>query len=172
MQRTNSSGDMSATSRHTGLPSIFAHRSQTALTTAPVARWMAPLSGPIQRSWLSEVTWRQKRAHVGGDVLHVEPDHEVPHRTNSRAADLVAAADGEGQPVAFEPGRVRRQDDVGGRIVRIGIHRIRPVEMLRGREAQVEHLHSGYAGHGKSPDRACSLRKTSGGGRSASARAV
>jgi hypothetical protein len=31
-----------------------------AFTTAAVARWMAPFSGPIQRSWLSRVTRRQK----------------------------------------------------------------------------------------------------------------
>jgi hypothetical protein len=31
------------------------------LTTAPVARWIAPLSGPIQRNWLSDVMKRQKR---------------------------------------------------------------------------------------------------------------
>lgn len=61
MQRTSSAGVMSATSCQTGLPSALAHRSQAALTTAPVARWIAPLSGPIQRSWLSPVTWRQNR---------------------------------------------------------------------------------------------------------------
>ena len=54
MQRTSSSGDMSATSFQTGLPSALAHRSHTALTQAPVAKWIAPLSGPIHRSWLSE----------------------------------------------------------------------------------------------------------------------
>ena len=58
-QRTSACGLMSASSFHTGLPSLFAHRSHTALTTAAVARWMAPFSGPIQRSWLSPVTWRQ-----------------------------------------------------------------------------------------------------------------
>ncbi len=31
-----------------------------ALTTAAVPRWMAPFSGPIQRSWLSRVTVFQK----------------------------------------------------------------------------------------------------------------
>ncbi len=61
MQRTSSSGDMSATSCHTGLPSDLDQRSHIAFTIAPVARWIAPLSGPIQRSWLSEVTCRQKR---------------------------------------------------------------------------------------------------------------
>ena len=45
-------GVMSASSFQSGLPSDFAYRSQTALTTAAVARWITPFSGPIQRSWL------------------------------------------------------------------------------------------------------------------------
>lgn len=61
MQRTSSAGLISDTRRHSGLASLLAHRSQTAFTTAAVARWMAPLSGPIQRSWLSEVTCLQNR---------------------------------------------------------------------------------------------------------------
>ncbi len=60
-QRTSSAGDMSHTSFHSGLPSAFAHRSHTALTSAAVARWIAPFSGPIQRSCESPVTVRQKR---------------------------------------------------------------------------------------------------------------
>ena len=60
MQRTTSAGLMSARSFHTGLRSAFAQRSQTAFTTAAVARWIAPFSGPIQRSWLSPVICRQK----------------------------------------------------------------------------------------------------------------
>jgi DNA-binding MarR family transcriptional regulator len=50
MQRTSYTGLIFATSRRTGLPSVLAQRSQTALTTAPVARCMAPLFGPIQRA--------------------------------------------------------------------------------------------------------------------------
>ena len=59
MHATTCSGVMSTRSFQTGLPSILAQRSQTAFTTAAVARWMAPFSGPIQRSWLSPVTVRQ-----------------------------------------------------------------------------------------------------------------
>ena len=40
-------------------PRVFAKRSQTALTTAAVARWITPFSGPIQRSWLSPTSVRQ-----------------------------------------------------------------------------------------------------------------
>ena len=49
-----------ASSCQSGLPSRFAQRSQTALTTAAVARWMTPFSGPSQRSCLSETSERQK----------------------------------------------------------------------------------------------------------------
>src|SRR5437899_3169813 len=61
MQRTTSAGLMSASSFHTGLRSAFAHRSHTEFTMAAVARCIAPLSGPIQRSCGSPVISRQKR---------------------------------------------------------------------------------------------------------------
>ncbi len=51
---------MSTTSFHSGFPSARAHRSQTALTSAAVARWITPFSGPIQRRCESPVTSRQK----------------------------------------------------------------------------------------------------------------
>lgn len=57
---TSSSGAMSLSSFHSGLSSVRAHRSQTALTSAAVARWMTPFSGPSHRSWLSPVRWCQK----------------------------------------------------------------------------------------------------------------
>ena len=50
------SGVRSASSFQTGLPSRRAHRSQSAFTTAAVAMWTMPRSGPIQRScgsWVS-----------------------------------------------------------------------------------------------------------------------
>lgn len=40
----------------------FAQRSHTALTIAAVAMWMAPFSGPSQRAWPSEASFRQKPA--------------------------------------------------------------------------------------------------------------
>ena len=86
--RTSSSGLMSATRRHTGLPRPW-QESHTALTTAPVARWMAPLSGPIQRSWLSDVTWR-RAAHVGGDPVQLQPDDVAGQGLDGGAADVVA----------------------------------------------------------------------------------
>ena len=60
IKATSSSGVMSTRSFQSGLPAVFANRSQTALTTAAVARWMTPFSGPIQRSWLSPTSSRQK----------------------------------------------------------------------------------------------------------------
>ncbi len=51
---------MSTSSFQSGLPARFATRSQAALTTAAVARWMTPFSGPIQRNWLSPTRSRQK----------------------------------------------------------------------------------------------------------------
>jgi len=41
MQETICSADMSLSSFQSGLASSFAHRSQTALTMAAVARWIA-----------------------------------------------------------------------------------------------------------------------------------
>ena len=62
MQPTSASGVMSASSFQSGLRSVFAQRSQIALTTAAVARWITPFSGPIQRSCESDVRRRQKPA--------------------------------------------------------------------------------------------------------------
>ena len=59
MHFTSSSGDMSATTFHTGFCSVFAHRSHRALTTADSARCMAPFSGPIHRTCPSETKYRQ-----------------------------------------------------------------------------------------------------------------
>ncbi len=60
MAATSSSGERCESSCQSGTPTSFAHRSQTAFTTAPAARWMTPFSGPSQRSWSSETSERQK----------------------------------------------------------------------------------------------------------------
>jgi hypothetical protein len=57
--RTSSSVGISASSRHSGTPASLARRSQTALTSAPVAMWMTPFSGPSHRSCTSAVSDRQ-----------------------------------------------------------------------------------------------------------------
>src|SRR5436309_1206545 len=71
--RTSSIGLRSTSSFHTGLPSAFAQRSHTAFTTAAVARCIAPLSGPIQRSWLSPVMRRQKAPMSAAIASSVSP---------------------------------------------------------------------------------------------------
>ena len=68
---------MSTSSFQSGLPARFAKRSQTAFTTAAVARWITPFSGPIQRSWLSPTRSRQNASHVA-EGLDVAPDDEGP----------------------------------------------------------------------------------------------
>ena len=95
---------MSTSSFQSGLPARFAKRSQTALTTAAVARWMTPFSGPIQRSWLSPTRSPPERAQVG-----VESPRPIGPTTSGASAstrgddDLGAAPDRERQAVALEP---------------------------------------------------------------------
>ena len=59
MQSTNCAGSISVTNFQTGTPRSLAHKSHTALTSAAVARWITPLSGPSQRSCEWFVTCRQ-----------------------------------------------------------------------------------------------------------------
>ena len=104
MQRTSSSGVISATSRHTGLPTDLAHRSHTALTTAPVAgEWPLVRPDPAQLAVAGEAP--PEGAHVGGDILQPLADDLMLQRADRRAADLVAAADGERQPVPLRSAR-------------------------------------------------------------------
>src|SRR5260370_36429600 len=57
---------------------------------------------------------------------------------HSGDAQLGPAADGEGEAMAREAVRVvGLEDDVGGRVVGIDVHRIRPIEGSRGRKADV-----------------------------------
>lgn len=59
MQETSSSGSRSTSSFHSGLFSIRAHKSQSAFTTAAVARWITPFSGPIflEQNKNSSIEW-------------------------------------------------------------------------------------------------------------------
>ncbi len=87
-------------------------------------------------------------SHVLRDPVQVQPDDQVSQRLDRRAADFVAAPDGEGQAVAFQIPARGFQHHVGGRVVRIRIHRIRAVQMLRGGKAQILDPQAGdaYAG--------------------------
>ena len=53
----------------------------------------------------------------------VAADDQMAKGVDRRDADLVAAADRERQAVPFEPA-VGLEDDVGRRVVRIGVHRV------------------------------------------------
>ncbi len=75
---------MSQTRRHTGLPACLAHRSQTALTTAAVARWITPFSGPTQRSCESPVMARQNAP------MSAVNDSSVLPTTSGRRASIAA----------------------------------------------------------------------------------
>jgi hypothetical protein len=109
---------------------------------------MTPLSGPIQRSWLSDVTYRQNRPGILADPGEIQADDEMAHGLDRRTADVVAAADGEGQAVTFHTLGIGLEHDIGRRIVRIRVHRIRPVEAQRCGEPEIVGLEAGDCGHG------------------------
>ncbi len=81
------------------------------------------------------------------DPVEVEAHDEMLHGEDGRTADVVAAADREGEAVPFEAGPVRLQDHVGGGVVGIRVHGVRPVEGGRGRETQIEGAQIGDDGH-------------------------
>ena len=105
---TISSGVMSTTSFQSGLPAVFANRSQTAFTTAAVARCITPFSGPIQRSWLSPTSCRQNAPMSANSSSVDRPSDERPERLDGRDDDLRPAADGEREAVALERRRRHR----------------------------------------------------------------
>ena len=121
MHRTSSSGVMSTMTFQSGLPSVLAYRSHTALTMAAVARWMTPFSGPTQRSWLSPTMCDQKAPRSAVNDSRVRP-------TTSGARASIAATHSSlprplvnVEPVALEAVRViRLEDDIGRRIVGLG----------------------------------------------------
>ncbi|MNE54214.1 hypothetical protein D3C80_1489780 [compost metagenome] len=77
-------------------------------------------------------------AHVGDDVLQRQARHHRCQRLHGRHADFVAAADGEGQAVAFQAGRaVCVQHDIGGGVIRRAVHGVGAVQRQRGGEADV-----------------------------------
>ncbi|MNO65056.1 hypothetical protein D3C76_557960 [compost metagenome] len=77
-------------------------------------------------------------AHVGDDVLQRQARHHRCQRLHGRHADFVAAADGEGQAVAFQAGRaVCVQHDIGGGVIRRAVHGVGAVQRQRGGETNV-----------------------------------
>ena len=93
---------MSTSSFQSGLPAVLANRSQTALTTAAVARWMTPFSGPdpAQLAVADEVA--PEGAHVGEQLVGRAADDQRPKRADGRDDDFGAAPDREREPVALE----------------------------------------------------------------------
>ena len=80
-------------------------------------------------------------AHVADDPVEAAADDERLEGVDSGDADLGAAAAREGEAVPLDAVvRVGAQDDVRGRVVRIGVHRVGAVEPARGREADVARL--------------------------------
>jgi hypothetical protein len=90
-------------------------------------------------------------AHVLANPVEIEADDELSQRLDGGTADFIATSDGEREPVPFEPRPVRLEDHVRRGIIRMGIHRIRPVERARGGEAHVENAHVADAGHVHQP---------------------
>ncbi len=76
--------------------------------------------------------------HVRGDVLDSSPDDVMGEKMHGGHAELGPAADGEGEAMTGQAVRVVGfEDDVGGRVVGIDVHRIRPIEISRGWKADV-----------------------------------
>ena len=88
---------------------------------------MTPFSGPSQRSCESRRQPAPEAGEVARDVLERAADDEVAERVESPRRTFVAAADRERQSVAFE-GAVGLQNDVGRRVVRIGVHGVGAVQ--------------------------------------------
>jgi hypothetical protein len=88
------------------------------------------------------------RAEVGEQILGVPADDVAGEALERRRLHLVAAADGEGEAVAGVPvGGVRGEPDVGRRVVRVGVHGVRPVQRDRRGEADVVRLQPSDLAH-------------------------
>ncbi len=80
-----------------------------------------------------------ERGEVVDDGGQRATDDHRPERLDGGDAELVAAAGGERDAVTLEPVRSGRPEDhVGGRVVGSLVHRVRPVERVGRREADVE----------------------------------
>ena len=138
MRETNCSGVRSATSFQTGLPTDLAQRSQTAFTYRGERQVNHSFLGAQPAQLTVSGEGAPEAAHVGDDLLQRASDDERPECFDRLDADLVAAADRERESVAGQPlGMIRRQNDVGCRVVGVGVHGIRPVEKYRSRKAQI-----------------------------------
>jgi len=89
---------------------------------------------------------------VLANPVELEPFDQRRERLDRSAAELVAAADREGQAVTGESGAVGVENAVGDGIIRSGVHCIGAVELARCRKADVERPELGDLDHsGKLP---------------------
>jgi hypothetical protein len=97
--------------------------------------------------------------HVGQQVLDGLADQLVGHGLDRLGRDVVAGPDGEDETGSDEAvAGIGGEAEVGRRVVRVGVHRVRAVELLGGGEADVYRLRRQDPGHrcpsiayGKSP---------------------
>ena len=99
------------------------------------------MNDPLLGTKPSELRVRREpvpeRAEVPRDLFEAPADDEVPKRVDGRDDHLVAAADGERQPMPLDAG-IRRQHDICGRVIGIDVHRIGARERLGCRKAEIE----------------------------------
>ncbi len=91
---------------------------------------------PAQLAIAGQVTPELARGRE--EIIHRGADHQMTHGKNSLTANVIAATNGEGKPVAFQRFVIRIEDDISCRVVRVRIHRVGTVQTLRSREAQIE----------------------------------
>jgi hypothetical protein len=92
---------------------------------------------------------------VGDDLLEPLADDERSEGVDGGDAELVAAADGEGETVPFQTGGIGVEDDVGGRIVGVRMHGVGTGQGKRGGEAHIEGLDLGDRGGHRTPPLVC-----------------
>ena len=86
-------------------------------------------------------------AQIGTDLLQGAAHHEVLQGVHRGDADLGAAPQGEGDAVAFQSCLVGVQDDVRGRVIGVGVHGVRSVQVGGGGKADVAYGEMGDGWH-------------------------
>ncbi len=96
----------------------------------------------------------RRGAHVGEDGLDVAAEEVPGEGVDGGHLHVVAAADGEREPVPLEAvGVVGADDEVGRGVVRVGVHGVGPVEVAGGREPHVVGREPGEPAHHAAPIR-------------------
>ncbi|MDT4852334.1 hypothetical protein FQZ97_865610 [compost metagenome] len=72
------------------------------------------------------------------EIIHRGTHDQMTHGENRLTANVVAASNGEGETVALQRLVIRIKDNIGRRVVRVRVHRVRAVQTLRSREAEIE----------------------------------